>query len=509
MGNRAKRALVVALAATALVAMTSCDRVLIVSRAASGGDANGHSGPSNALRVRGGVAIDGGGRVIAFESSATDLLPGGNAAGLFVRDLQTGTIERIGVGYNPDLTPDARYLVYADSVYGPGEVRRLDRQTGETIVVSVRPDGEPSRTDNSDVYNLNPSISDDGRYVAWESWSPDLVPGVVGWNVFARDLATGSTELVSRAADGGRANETSHTPAISGDGRFVAFSSWASNLTVGDTATGYREIYVRDRVAGTTVKGSIDAAGEPVDYAALNPSINRDGRFVTFEGGGTVWVRDLVAATSEAAAVLPDGTPAGGVVPTISGDGRMVLFASAAPLKKADKNKHLDVYVRDLVRHATSQVSVDSKGGQGTGDSDHRWMSPVISDDGHVAAFATEAALSRSDANGYRDVYVRAAWRPTISSVTPSTLAPGTTATVVVTGDGFLDGAGAAIDDPAAPGVHVTGVEVVSATEVRVQVSVSADAAVGPRSMTLWNRTAEPVVAASSVSPCVDCLAVA
>ncbi|MBX3285709.1 MAG: PD40 domain-containing protein [Actinobacteria bacterium] len=492
---RSTRTLLASLAV--VLVLSGCDRVVRVSGSWSGGDADGVSGTASSGSTRGGMAVDGTGRLVVFESTSTNLLPGGNAAGLFLRDLATGSIERLADGRTPDITADGRYVAYADRAGGLAEVRVLDRVSGTTALVSVLPGGTPSGASN-----LDPSISDDGRFVAWESSSDQLVPGFVGTNVFVRDLVAGTTDVASRAVDGTQANETSHTPAISADGRYVAFSSWASDLTVGDVATGYREVYRRDLATGTTTKVNLDASGSPISFSALHPSISDDGSVVAFDGPGRVYVRDVAHGTTD--------DLGRGQLPALSGDGRTVVFASSFALSPWDVNGHLDVYATDRVLGSTAQLSVTSDWRQTPGDPTLNavYVAPAISDDGFVAAFGTEIALDPADGNGRRDVYVRAARRPTITSVAPAALAPGSEATLEVTGDSFRPGATAGIDVPGSAGVHVTGVQVLAVDRLRVEVTVDPDAPSGPRTLLVANPTAEPGGPASAFGLCPACLAV-
>lgn len=187
----------------------------------------------------------------------------------------------------------------------------------------------------------------------------------------------------------------------------------------------------------------------------------------------------------------------------------MVVFTSGAALGPQDTNAHDDVYVRDRSRDTTTQVSVDAFSQQSPGDpSEPVRQSPAISDNGHQSAFATENPLIAGDANNLRDVYLRAALRPLVSSVSPSTVSRGTTATLLVTGADFLDNASAGVDLPGSRGVHVTAVTVLSSSELRVEVSVDADAAVGSRTLLVTNRTAEPGNPASTVGACSACVLV-
>ncbi len=171
----------------------------------------------------------------------------------------------------------------------------------------------------------SPAVSASGRYVAFTSSADDLVAGDTNrsLDVFVRDRGTGRTERVSVRTDGGQARRSgagSGQAAISGDGRFVAFASAASNLVAGDTNHA-TDVFLRDRVAGNTVRVSVGSGG----------------------------------AQSRG----PSGLPA------ISVDGRVVAFVSAARnLVARDTNRAPDVFVRDLAKHTTERVSVSALGAQ-------------------------------------------------------------------------------------------------------------------------------------------------
>src|SRR5439155_1267798 len=143
-----------------------------------------------------------------------------------------------------------------------------------------------------------PSISADGRFVAFGSIYSNLVPGDTNGvpDVFVRDRAAGKTERVSVASDGTQANGESAfyaPPSISADGRFVAFSSGSTNLVPGDT-NGWIDIFVRDRLAGATERVSVASGGAEANDSSFNPAISGDGRFVAFSSSAT----NLVQADS-------------------------------------------------------------------------------------------------------------------------------------------------------------------------------------------------------------------
>jgi Tol biopolymer transport system component len=269
------------------------------------------------------------------------------------------------------------------------------------------------------------AISADGRFVAFVSFATNLVVGDTNArsDVFVHDRLTGATERVSVDSGGAQANDASRDAVISADGRFVAFSSDASNLVEGDT-NGRIDVFVHDRQTGATERVSTSSGGGPADAGSNKPAISADGRFVAFQSGASnlvptdrngatdVFVRDRQAGTTERASALgPDPLDIGQVGdstdPAISADGRFVAFQSFnATLVVGDTNLAADVFVRDLQTGTTERVSVSSSGAQtavtrGSGD-------PAISADGQHVAFESDAAnLVDGDTNGATDVFVR------------------------------------------------------------------------------------------------------
>jgi Tol biopolymer transport system component len=153
-----------------------------------------------------------------------------------------------------------------------------DRQTGATTRVSVASDGTQAHAGAS-----HPSISADGRYVAFHSLSNNLVPGDTNaYDVFVHDRQTGATTLVSVASDGTQANEQSRHPSISADGRYVAFHAHDSNLVPGDTNNAW-DTFVHDRQTGETTRVSVASDGTQGNSFSRHPIISADGRSVAFE----------------------------------------------------------------------------------------------------------------------------------------------------------------------------------------------------------------------------------
>ena len=263
-------------------------------------------------------------------------------------------------------------------------------------------------------------ISADGRYVVFESWAADLVANDTnGWNdVFVRDRVTGQTLCVSVDAAGVPGDNGSGSPSISADGRFVAFESSATNLVAGDT-NGTDDVFVRDLVAGTTVRASVDSAGVQGNQFSREATISGNGSRVAFSSfasnlvpGDTnsqidVFVHDFTSGQTLRADVNNAGAQSvgGARFPVLSANGEFVAFVSGAPdLVAGDSNQVVDGFVRDLVNNTTLRISVNSAGVQANQATD--WTL-AISDDGEFVAFASAATnLTASDTNGNLDMFV-------------------------------------------------------------------------------------------------------
>jgi uncharacterized repeat protein (TIGR01451 family) len=259
-------------------------------------------------------AISADGRYVAFVSSASNLVAGDNngALDIFVRDQRTGKTVLVSVDSAelqaeadcglPEISADGRYVVFVSSAAnlvagdtnGYPDIFVRDRFAGTTTRVNVDSAGS-----ESDAWSDLPSISADGRYVAFESIATNLVAGDTNsaYDVFVRDQKAGTTTRVSTDSTGLEGNASSSTPAISADGRFVAFSSIATNLVAGDT-DATQDIFVHDRYPGKTTLVSVGSTGIKGDADSPNPSISADGRFVAFQSYAT----NLVAGDANAAA---------------------------------------------------------------------------------------------------------------------------------------------------------------------------------------------------------------
>lgn len=304
---------------------------------------------------------------------------------------------------------------------------------GDTSRVSVSSAGaEGNGSSTCNVFAEGCPMSKDGALVAFESEATNLVSGDTNGvqDIFVQDRNTGSTERVSVDSSGVQGNAKSEQPSISADGRYVAFVSAASGLVAGDT-NGVRDVFVRDRTTGTTTRVSADSSGAQGNDKSDWPSISGDGRYVAFAsvatnlvlndtnhvnfGCGTgnfnqcydTFVHDRTTGTTTRVSVMSSGAQAQccSYEPSISADGRYVAFRSGSPdLVSGDTNLKDDIFLHDRTTGSTTRISVSSSGGQANLES----SMPEISDDGRYVAFSSMASnLEPGDLNGNGDVFVR------------------------------------------------------------------------------------------------------
>jgi Tol biopolymer transport system component len=289
-----------------------------------------------------------------------------------------------------------------------------DRQTGATTRVSVASDG----TEGNSASWVS-SISANGRFVVFRSASSNLVIEDTNdvYDIFVHDLHTGETTRVSVASDGSQSNGHSWTPVISADGRYIAFDSSATNLVPGDT-NEVIDVFVHDRQTKQTTRISISSDGEQGNGNSHGPSISGDGVYIAFGSyasnlvaGDTneeydVFVHNQLTGETTRISVSSGGVQGNAIShsPSISSDGHYVAFASSASnLVPDDANGYKDVFVRDLHTGETMLLSSASDGTSGNGDSG----TPSISADGLYISFYSEANnLVPSDMNGASDIFV-------------------------------------------------------------------------------------------------------
>jgi Tol biopolymer transport system component len=269
-----------------------------------------------------------------------------------------------------------------------------------------------------DGLSIGPDVSGDGRWVAFES-DATLVDGDGNGqrDVFVRDLATGSTELVSVTAGGVQGNLSSQTPALSQDGRYVVFMSQATNFDSGDT-NGVRDIYRCDRQTGALLRVSVGSNGESANWGCFNPSVSADGDVIVFHSGSTslvpgdanggwydVFVRDLSSGQTKILSLSTNGQQGDGSseYARISPDGRWVVFHSGAVLDAADTHSGYDVYLHDRQSATTTLVSRSTGGAAGDGNS----MSSSVSANGRLVVFRSYATNFGCPHGATDDLYLR------------------------------------------------------------------------------------------------------
>jgi len=253
---------------------------------------------------------------------------------------------------------------------------------------------------DADGWSDMPSITADGRYVAFMSYGSDLVAGDTNsqGDVFLRDRQNGTTELVSVDSNEVQGNGWSFQPFVSSDGRYVAFTSDATNLVSGD-GNGTRDVFIRDRQTGTTERVSQDPSGSEFVSDSDAGSITPDGRYVAYEsvvaGEFQVFRYDRTIDSTVLVSVSSDEVPGDGSsrFPGMTPDGRYIAFTSyAADLTNVvdDPGGSSDIFLRDLDDGTTEQISLDANGGDLGAESDVELRVP-ISDDGRYVAFHSGA----------------------------------------------------------------------------------------------------------------------
>lgn len=380
-------------------------------------------------------AVSETGRYIAFTSDANNLsLEDNNAVlNVFVHDRETGRTALIsrtsaGVGAdgesrNPSISANGRYVAFqsaadnlSDRDDDPGrDVFVHDRATGRTELVSRSTAGA-----GGDAESLLPSISADGRFVAFQSDADNLSGaddnGVT--NIFVRDREKRKTILVSRTSRGAAADGSSGAPSISANGRYVAFQSQADNLSGADN-DAFVNIFVRDLERKRTMLVSRTSHGAGANDLSIAPSISASGRFVAFTSGadnlssadndafGNIFVRDLERKKTILISRASDGEAASASsgVPSISASGRYVAFRSGADnLSNEDNDAFDNVFVRDRKTGRTTLLSRTSNGTAADGASD----TPALSGTGRYVAFRSEADnLSGADNNAFGNIFLR------------------------------------------------------------------------------------------------------
>jgi len=420
------------------VMMTGAPAVVLASISADLTAANGASSAP---------AISSDGRFVAFVSSASNLVTGdtNSVADIFLYDKQTGSTQRVsvssqgdqanGASTSPAISADGRYIVFTSSASNLvsadtnafDDIFVYDRQLQTTQRVSV--DGAGAQANDR---SQSPAISADGRFIAYASRANNLSANDnnSAYDIFRYELANGAVARVSVGNEGNSANFFSDYPALSSDGRFVVFSSVATNLVENDT-NNETDVFVRDLTNSTTTRVSLSNLGAQAQGTSQKAAISSDGRYIAFESSASnlvaddtnsvsdVFLRDTLLSTTTRASISSTGIESNGIsnLVSLSGDGQLVAFSSVASnLVPNDTNNSADVFVFGVASASTQRLSLTNTRAQANASS----TAPAISSDGRFIAFSSAATnLITGDDNALNDIYIAGVnLVPVIGSVT-------------------------------------------------------------------------------------------
>jgi len=385
------------------------------------------------------ASISGDGRFVAFQTSATNLEPGdpqGNddfgADHILVYDRDNDTVERVSQSDSgepgnsttqfPDISSDGRYVVFesdSDNLVNDdsnelSDIFVFDRDNDTIERVSVDSAGA-----ESDGPSNSPTISANGRFVAFHSLAGNLVSGDNNdvQDIFVYDRDTDNIERVSVDSSGVEVNERNISARIADDGRYVVFESDSDNLVSGDN-NGERDIFVHDRNNDSIERVSVDSGGGEGNDNSFSATITPQGRFVAFESDASnlvandtnsstdVFLHDRSTGTTELVSLTDSGAQGndGSFNPSLSADGRYVGFGSGATnLVPGDTNGFTDLFLYD--RNNGRVVRISRNAGGAGGDQESRQIS--LSSDARFAAFhSTATNLVTNDTNRTQDVFV-------------------------------------------------------------------------------------------------------
>ena len=381
------------------------------------------------------AVISADGSTVAYMSRASDLVAGDNDgfADIFVYEMASKQTSRItfstgeeanGNSDHPAISEDGRYIVYQsaasnlvpDDTNEHTDIFRYDRQTGKTVRASL----DFQNKEIMDSSSTSASISATGRYVAFQSTAPFITPcdNNSRSDVFRRDMTAGTITKVSVGTYGCEANSHSYHPSLSGDGRYVAFYSSASNLLLWsdqEDTNDSNDVFVHDTLLLETERVSVSSSGT--------------------EGDGN----------------------SGGYGGSISSDGRYVAFYSEATnLVDGDGNNKYDIYAHDRNTKKTSRESVGHYWEQADEAAEHS----TISANGRYIAFdSTASTLVPGDDNDRRDIFLRDyLWSgPLVTAISPSSGDFHGGTVLIITGENFQAGTKVTIDNSSALNIAVSG----------------------------------------------------
>jgi len=398
-----------------------------VSVSTVGAQSNGHSNRPS---------LNSDGRYVVFTSQATNLDPRDTSAtaDIYLHDRLLDTTELVSVSLGntggndssgfPTVSSDGRYVTFEsaatnltkEQTIGLKKIHLRDRQLQQTTLISVPFDGSPITNEC-----VQPIMTPDARFIAFVGSMDNLVPGDTNntRDVFVHDRQTGETSRVSISSSGQQANDSSPAQfdgrvSISADGRYVAFSSSATNLIPIDTNEFWGDVYLHDRTTGQTSVVSVSSAGEQADFGGENPVVSDDGRRIAFQSPAgnlspdpngfspDVFMHDRATGQTIMVGLDANGQqpPFGSTCPSISGNGRRVAFERRAGSGGNPQNS--DAIVRDLVSGEHFKINPSLDGLASTINT----RFPVLSSGGNVAVYQSDAAnLVLNDTNQRGDVF--------------------------------------------------------------------------------------------------------
>lgn len=492
-------------------------------------DSTGTAGNNTSFRP----SMSSDGRYVAFESLSSNWVEGDTtgATDIFVKDTRDGTFTRVsedsngndgnGGSFFATLSADGRYASFASFARNlvPGlndthvytDVFVHDLNAGTTEAISVSPSGALGNGDSS-----NPRISADGRYVAFWSEADDLVLGDTNGfkDVFVYDRDTDTTTLVSLDSNGNQGDDHSIRPAVSADGRYVAFQSQADNLVLNGASLS-TQVFVHDRDTGATTRVSVNSNGAVSDRASLIPTISGDGRYIAFHSKATnlvdgdnndkedVFVHDQINGSTTRVSVSSGGAEGNddSSHAAISADGRYLAFASEADdLVANDHNGDIDIFVHDRATGQTTRQSLNVDGMEADGES----FFPTLSDDGRYVAFHSFGTnLVQDDLNGVSDVFIRALPQITVTGVIPDHIPIDASTSITVTGTNFLPGSTVELTGSV---TTVSNQVIVDENTITLDVTVDPSAMSGAHTLVVSQEGTGPGPLTGAAGFCEDCL---
>ncbi|MCL4474518.1 MAG: hypothetical protein M1455_11405 [Actinobacteria bacterium] len=385
-----------------------------VSTSAAGTPADGWGGYGASISADGRfVAFEGSDNLVPGSTDAAqDVFVKDTQTGAITRvSTSSEGVEANGYCTFPAISGDGRYVLFESMASNlvPGDnngvtdIFRKDTLTGATIRISVSGAGV-----EADLASYEASISADGQIVSFLSQATNLVPNDTNAaeDVFVRDIPAGTTTRASTTSSGAETGGRHDDPSISPDGRYVAFDSTSTTLVAGDT-NAVEDVFVKDLSTGTTTRASTSQARAEGNGRSADPAFSNDGRYIVFASAASnllsgdanrqwdVFRKDLQDGSVIRASLASDGTTESdnqSVYAGISGDGRYVVFESnATNLVPGDTNASPDVFVNDTVTGDTVRVSTDIAGVGGDAGGDC-WSHSPISADGRLVVFASSSS---------------------------------------------------------------------------------------------------------------------